>query len=240
MSDVIHRTDRDSNGSLIHRLSVNTPDYPLSFWVVNPDLSVVSGVPPLYWKVVVDSVLEMNQSEKDAADEEYAHQDPEFPGEGVAVEALATAGADGQVPTANGSGGLTMKDAGGGGVFGTEVNLAEDLSTSSSTNFTPKEKLRMPSSGDITLPAGTYELSVNYTWQLDNASGRMVINVLQDGTIIGEAPSYDHSHTRAVEGARLFTRVLTAGGHNFSVEFSQFSGTTAFISDVQMRLWRIL
>lgn len=114
MSDVIHRTDRDSNGSLVHRLSVNTPDYPLSFWVVNPDLSVVSGVPPLYWKVVVDSVLEMNQSEKDAADEEYAHQDPELPGEGVAVEALATAGADGQVPTANGSGGLTMKDAGGG------------------------------------------------------------------------------------------------------------------------------
>ncbi|MBT8428494.1 MAG: hypothetical protein KJN79_01140 [Gammaproteobacteria bacterium] len=48
--------------------SVNTPDYPVLDWIINPDLSALTGVPQKYWKVVGDTVVEMTQGEKDAAD----------------------------------------------------------------------------------------------------------------------------------------------------------------------------
>ena len=66
MSDVIHRTERDSNGCLLHRRSVNTPDYPAKLWVVNPDLASLAGVARCHWKVVDGAVIEMGQTEKDA------------------------------------------------------------------------------------------------------------------------------------------------------------------------------
>lgn len=48
--------------------SVNTPDYPESSWIVNPDLSWLENVPQKYWKVVGDSVVEMSAAEKTAVD----------------------------------------------------------------------------------------------------------------------------------------------------------------------------
>jgi len=62
MSDVIHRT------TLEQRVSVNTPDYPVEEWIINPDLSAVQGVAKKYWKIVGDDVQEMTQTEKDAVD----------------------------------------------------------------------------------------------------------------------------------------------------------------------------
>lgn len=68
MANVIHRTDRDSSGALLREYSVNTPDYSPATWIVNPDLSAVSGVPEYYWKVSGDNVVEMNVGEKNAVD----------------------------------------------------------------------------------------------------------------------------------------------------------------------------
>jgi len=48
--------------------SANTPDYPVEDWIINPDLSDVSGIDEKYWKIVGDTVVEMNQSEKDVVD----------------------------------------------------------------------------------------------------------------------------------------------------------------------------
>jgi len=48
--------------------SVNTPDYPIADWVINPDLSPVIGVANEYWKLLGDVVSEMSQAEKDAID----------------------------------------------------------------------------------------------------------------------------------------------------------------------------
>jgi len=48
--------------------SANTPDYPTENWIINPDISSLTGVPKKYWKISGDSVLEMDQSEKDAVD----------------------------------------------------------------------------------------------------------------------------------------------------------------------------
>jgi hypothetical protein len=48
--------------------SVNTPDYPETDWIINPDLSAVAGVAPCYWLVEGDSVREMTVEEKAAYD----------------------------------------------------------------------------------------------------------------------------------------------------------------------------
>lgn len=62
MANVLHRT------TLEERYSVNTPDYPVVDWIINPDLSGVVGVPKKYWKITGDVVSEMNQAEKDVVD----------------------------------------------------------------------------------------------------------------------------------------------------------------------------
>lgn len=68
MADVIKRTTNSKNRHEFKK-SVNSPDYPSGDWLHNPDLSSVSGVPTRHWKVVGETVVEMNQSEKDAADD---------------------------------------------------------------------------------------------------------------------------------------------------------------------------
>ena len=62
MSDVLHRTTKEQ------RFSVHTPDYSVVTWIINPDLSGVTGVPKKYWEITGDVVSEMNQGEKDAVD----------------------------------------------------------------------------------------------------------------------------------------------------------------------------
>jgi len=37
-------------------------------WIFKPDLSSVAGLPPRYWNILVDVVLPMTQSERDAVD----------------------------------------------------------------------------------------------------------------------------------------------------------------------------
>jgi hypothetical protein len=63
MADVINRLSRE------YRRSVNTPDYHLSDWLINPDLSRVAGVPWRYWKIVGESVVEMTTEEKAIVDQ---------------------------------------------------------------------------------------------------------------------------------------------------------------------------
>ena len=67
MANVIRRT-ANPQGMYEYRTSVNTPAYDPGNWLINPDLAAVSGVPPMYWKVVGDTVVEMSQAEKDAVD----------------------------------------------------------------------------------------------------------------------------------------------------------------------------
>lgn len=62
MSDVVNKT------TLQYLKSVNTPDYPTEDWLINPDLSALSAVPQMYWKVSGELVLEMTQAEKDVVD----------------------------------------------------------------------------------------------------------------------------------------------------------------------------
>ncbi len=67
MADIINRT-ANAKGTYKYQQSVNTPDFPTITWLINPDLSGVSGVPGKYWKVVGETVVEMTQPEKDFVD----------------------------------------------------------------------------------------------------------------------------------------------------------------------------
>ena len=71
MARAIHRTTYE------YRKSINTPEFSTSDWLINPDLSGVDGVPQKYWKVVGDTVVEMDQAEKDAVD--AANFSPDLP-----------------------------------------------------------------------------------------------------------------------------------------------------------------
>lgn len=48
--------------------SVNTPDYPESEWIINPDLTILETVPLKYIKIVGDLLVEMTAEEKAAID----------------------------------------------------------------------------------------------------------------------------------------------------------------------------
>lgn len=59
-----------SNGVASYYPSANTPDFENNpNALINPDLSLVDGVPIQYWKRNGDLVVEMNQAEKDALTE---------------------------------------------------------------------------------------------------------------------------------------------------------------------------
>ncbi len=58
MADVINRTTKQ------YLKSVNTPDYPTEDWIINPDLSALGSVAQKYWKIVDDTVVEMDAGEK--------------------------------------------------------------------------------------------------------------------------------------------------------------------------------
>ena len=62
MADVVHRT------TLEYLRSVNTPEYPVIDWIINPNLSALAAVPQRYWKVSGDLVVEMTAGEKTAKD----------------------------------------------------------------------------------------------------------------------------------------------------------------------------
>lgn len=63
MSRVLNKT------TLNYLESVNTPDYPESDWIINPDMSGVEGVDRKYWKLVNDVPTEMTAQEKQAVDD---------------------------------------------------------------------------------------------------------------------------------------------------------------------------
>jgi len=48
--------------------SVNTPDFPEKDFLINPDLSAVSGVPSKYWTIKDERVVSLSTEEQTAKD----------------------------------------------------------------------------------------------------------------------------------------------------------------------------
>ena len=62
MSDVVNRATKEL------RRSVNTPDFPVADWIINPDLSAVAGFASKYWRIVGDVVSLISAAERNAVD----------------------------------------------------------------------------------------------------------------------------------------------------------------------------
>lgn len=158
----------------------------------------------------------------------------------ITIENLATSGASGKVPTSNGSGGLTMETP-AGGVFGSELNLAESTGDADSTDTTLISKVRLPSSGDITLAAGTYLLTVSYMIRVLSSGGEYDMQILQGGSLLGTAIEEDlQDNTNKVPRTRVYHLVLTAGDYNWEVKFAAGGSYTARMSDTYISIWRLL
>lgn len=62
MATVLNRTTKH----LI--VSANTPDYPVAEWIIDPNLSAVTGFPSKYWTISGDVVSLLDQAGRDAID----------------------------------------------------------------------------------------------------------------------------------------------------------------------------
>lgn len=62
MASVVHRTTKE------FRPSVNTPDFPVGTWVINPDLTAVTGFASKYWIITGDVITLMDQAARDTVD----------------------------------------------------------------------------------------------------------------------------------------------------------------------------
>ena len=62
MANVLHRTTKD------YLISVNTPDFSVVDWIIDPDVSAVAGFPTRYWIITGDVVTLMDQAARDSVD----------------------------------------------------------------------------------------------------------------------------------------------------------------------------
>jgi len=62
MANVLHRTTKQ------YLQSLNTPDYPVLDWIINPDLSSVGIFQSRYWIITGDVVTLMDQAGRDVVD----------------------------------------------------------------------------------------------------------------------------------------------------------------------------
>lgn len=63
MANVLNRVTKE------YRTSVNTPDFPVAQWIINPDLSAVAGLPSKYWTITGDAVTAQSAAEQIVTDD---------------------------------------------------------------------------------------------------------------------------------------------------------------------------
>lgn len=68
MASVLNRTTKQ------YLVSANTPDYPISEWIINPDLSDVLTTPQQYWIIEGDLVRSATQEEQEQIDRNTEYQ----------------------------------------------------------------------------------------------------------------------------------------------------------------------
>lgn len=127
-------------------------------------------------------------------------------------------------------------------VFGSQYAYSESLTEDShtgDTNFVQKIRLTTAS-----IPAGTYRISVNYTWRYtgspdNNFKGQVQID---DTTTIfsHEQEPKDNGADQKFGQSGFKVVALTAGVHNIDLDYGvSNSSRTSYISDAKLEIFRV-
>jgi hypothetical protein len=124
-------------------------------------------------------------------------------------------------------------------VFGTEyqnVTGIAETSTNSTTVYSTKLTLTTPA----TLPSGTYLLSWTHVWRALGANRAMDFRIRRSTTdLITTVEFSSNVSTRELKSGFVNTGTIS-GANTFTMEFKvNGSGTTVYIRDASLQLWRI-
>lgn len=125
-----------------------------------------------------------------------------------------------------------------GGHYGQEWQLAEDLTTSSTTSNSPQTKLTLTTTN---LPAGKYKIDVGWLGTKSNANNDMIFDVTLNGTPQGTRSTMN---IEAKDGTSIYPwrRVFyldLSGVNTIALRFWRESTGTTTISDATIELMRV-
>lgn len=132
-------------------------------------------------------------------------------------------------------------------IFGTEFQVAEDATVSTTTSTTFQNKLTLTTTS---VPAGTYRVAFHYGWNHDATSNDFEAQYVEDTVAIGEIHKQEPQDSGGTFGttgtsqryvaSKVFYRTLTAGVHTYDLEFRTDSGgTESSIWDAIIEFWRV-
>lgn len=127
------------------------------------------------------------------------------------------------------------QDQSGGAIFGDNAQFEEQNAEASTTATTPQQRVRLTTG---TLPAGTYHVEVMA--QLRNGSANKTSHIqaqiddtktFMDQDIIGDQYITCSAFT--------FDITVTSGIHTVDIDYWASSGSTAYIRNARIKLWRV-
>jgi len=126
-------------------------------------------------------------------------------------------------------------------VFGSEYNIVKFSTEISTTGTTPAAAIRLPSSGDITLPAGAYRLTLSYISRTTDSGQGTWIRLDQNGLILPAGGDYRTSNSNFNSSYTLIMELdLSAGDYNWDVEyFCSIGGEDSKLSDMSLGIFRV-
>jgi len=126
-----------------------------------------------------------------------------------------------------------------GGVFGTELDYANDDTVSQTTSTSWQQKLRLSVTG---LPAGTYRIAFYYNWQYSVAfrdfQGRVQLDDTTNLFLHQQEPKDPGTDQVYVESG--FIHVALNGDHDIDIDYrASQAGDTAYIAFARLEIWRV-
>jgi len=122
--------------------------------------------------------------------------------------------------------------------FGSEYNYAESLTESSTTSNSPVNKLTLSLTS---LPSGTYRLNWSYNWSGASTSVDFRAEIELDSTQImyhSQEPK-DSGTDQQIPASGFIPNLNLNGNHTVDLNFWEEGGSTAYIRDARLELWRI-
>jgi hypothetical protein len=126
-----------------------------------------------------------------------------------------------------------------GSVFGSQFQKAESLNESSTSSTSYQEKLQMVTGN---LPSGTYRIGWSYNWSGSSTSRDIRVRLHRNNSeeLMYHSQEPKDSGTDQQHPASGFIYKDLSGTHEFDLDFkSENNGTTVWIRDARLEIWRV-